>query len=312
MNKRIYWIDWLKVFTMILVVYAHASSNVIVTMIYSFHMPLFFMISGFLHKNRAFKDELKITAKSLIIPYFILTFFFLAIHLDVNFKDYLFTALCKLEQAPFYIRPMWFVFSLAIIRIVVSLLGSLNKCIVLSLFCIVGFSVAYEMKVIHYDNDIFQLNTTLLSFPFFILGKYIAQKDVLSKFNKLPLWPIWIVCLPVLYLAVKNGEVNIFRCRCGYHLFLFYFNAVFLSLATFITFARVKTINRYNYYVEMTSKSMIILLAYQFTAISLFQIVIDSNTIIGSIVVTALVMIIGFFISQFCWKRLPILFGKNR
>ena len=55
MNKRIYWIDWLKVFTMILVVYAHACSNMVVTMIYSFHMPLFFLISGFLHKPRAFK-----------------------------------------------------------------------------------------------------------------------------------------------------------------------------------------------------------------------------------------------------------------
>lgn len=312
MNKRIYWIDWLKVFTMILVVYAHACSNMVVTMIYSFHMPLFFLISGFLHKPRAFKDELKVTIKSLFIPYFILTFFFLAIHLDVNYKDYLFTSLCKLEQTPFYIRPMWFVFSLAIMRIVVSLLRTLNNCIVLSLFCILAFSVGYKLKVIPYDIDLFQLNTTLLSFPFFILGKYIAQKDVLSKFNKLPLWLIWIICLPVLCLALKNGPVNIFRCQCGRFLLLFYFNAVFLSLATFITFARIKAINQYNYYIEMTSKSMIILLAYQFTAISLLKIVIDSNTIIGSIVVTALVMIIGFFISQFCWKRLPILFGKNR
>ncbi len=312
MNKRVYWIDWLKVFTMILVVYAHVCSNVVVTMIFSFHMPLFFLISGFLHRPRAFKDELKVTIKSLFIPFYILTFFFLVIHLDVNLKDYLFTSLCSLEQTPFYIRPMWFVFSLAMIRIVVSLLMSLNKCIVLSVFCILIFTVAYQMNVIPYDYDLFQLNTTVLSFPFFVLGKHIAQKDVLPKLNKLPLWPLWIICLPVLYLVAKNGQVNLFRCQCGHHLLLFYFNAVFLSLTTFFTFARVKAINRYNYYVEMASKGMIILLAYQFTAISLFQRVIHNNTVIESIVVTALVMIIGFFLSQFCWIRLPILFGKNR
>ena len=312
MNKRIYWIDWLKVFTMILVVYAHACSNVVVTMIFAFHMPLFFIISGFLHKPRAFKDELKVSIKSLFIPYYILTFFFLAYHFDVNYKDYLYTSLCSLEQTPFYIRPMWFVFSLAIMRIVASLLKTLNKCIVASVICILAFAVAHQLDIIPNDYDIFQLNTVVLSFPFFVLGKYIAQKDLLSKFNKLPLWPIWIICLPVLFFAVKNGEVNLFRCHCGNNVLLFYFNAVFLSLAAFITFARVKAINRYNYYVEMTSKSMIILLAYQFTAISLLQSVIDKNTILGSIVITALVMIIGFFLSLFCWKRLPILFGKAR
>ena len=66
-------------------------------------MPLFFLISGFLHKQRSFKDELKVTIKSLIIPYFILTFVFLAIHLDLNYKDYLYTSLCSLEQTPYYI-----------------------------------------------------------------------------------------------------------------------------------------------------------------------------------------------------------------
>ena len=180
------------------------------------------------------------------------------------------------------------------------------------MICILAFAVAHQLDIIPNDYDIFQLNTVVLSFPFFVLGKYIAQKDLLSKFNKLPLWPIWIICLPVLFFAVKNGEVNLFRCHCGNNMLLFYFNAVFLSLAAFITFARVKAINRYNYYVEMTSKSMIILLAYQFTAISLLQSVIDKNTILGSIVITALVMIIGFFLSLFCWKRLPILFGKTR
>ena len=312
MNKRIYWIDWLKVFTMILVVYAHACSNIVVTIIFSFHMPLFFLISGFLHKQRSFKDELKVTIKSLIIPYFILTFAFLAIHLDLNYKDYLYTSLCSLEQTPYYIRPMWFVFSLAIMRIVVSLLKSLKICIVLSLIMIVGFSVVYLMGNIPQDTDLFQLNTTVLSFPFFILGKTIAQKDLLSLMNKIPLWTIWIISLPVVYLAVKNGQVNLFRCQCGNHLLLFYLNSVILSCAAFLTFAKMKIFNQFNYYIEMTSKSMIILLAYQFTAISLLKIFINGNTILGSIVVTAIVMVLGFFISQFCWKRIPILFGKKR
>ena len=312
MNKRVYWIDWLKVFTMILVVYAHICNSLLVTIIFSFHMPLFLFISGFLHKQRSFKDELRVTFKSLIIPYFILTFAFLAINLDVNLKDYFYTLLCSLEQTPYYIRPMWFVYSLAVIRIVVSALKSLNRCIILSLLLIVVFSVTYKMGYISQDKDLFQMNTIMLSFPYFVLGKTVAQKDLLSLLKRIPLWAIWIIGLPFVYLAVKNGRVNLFKCDCGASLLLFFLDSIALTFVVFMTFAKMEVFNRFNYYVEMMSKGMIIILAYHLTAFALCLRFIDNNTILGSLFITAIIMFIGFFLSLFCWKRIPILFGKKR
>lgn len=310
MNERIYWIDWLKVFTMILVVYAHVCSNAVVTVIFSFHMPLFFMISGYLHKQRQFKDELNVSFKTLIIPYYILTFVFLFLHIDSDYKHYVNTALCSLEQAPFYIRPMWFVFSLAIIRIVTSVLKTLKNCVLFSFILIVIFSLLWKNDAIPYEIDVFQFYTTLLSYPFFIMGKIIAHNNILLKLNKASKILIWILSIPAIYLAIKNGQVNLIRCQCGQNLLFFYLNAIVLSLGTFILFAEIKQLNRHNYYIEMTAKSMIIILAYQYTAICILKIFIDGNSIIGSVLITAIVMIVGFFLSQYSWKKFPILFGK--
>ena len=46
-GKRICWIDWAKTYAIILVVWAHISP-ILHDEIFLFHMPLFFMISGFL------------------------------------------------------------------------------------------------------------------------------------------------------------------------------------------------------------------------------------------------------------------------
>ena len=48
-NIRLNWLDWMKVIGMYLIVYGHFSSYGH-KFIYTFSVPLFFMISGFLFK----------------------------------------------------------------------------------------------------------------------------------------------------------------------------------------------------------------------------------------------------------------------
>lgn len=46
-KKRILWIDYAKAFAMFFVVIGHVNSgNYLTNWIYSFHMPLFFFLSG--------------------------------------------------------------------------------------------------------------------------------------------------------------------------------------------------------------------------------------------------------------------------
>ncbi len=90
---RLHWIDALKGFGIILVVFAHYSLPVALdTYIFSFHMPLFFFISGFLFDFGKYAESVanfvKGRFRSLIVPYFsfaLLTclFYFL---LDTGFQ----------------------------------------------------------------------------------------------------------------------------------------------------------------------------------------------------------------------------------
>lgn len=79
MNNHVEWVNSLKVFGIIAVVLGHISSPV-GGFIYSWHMPLFFMIAGFFIKTEANLKDLVIKDwKRLMIPYFIFTILALAI-----------------------------------------------------------------------------------------------------------------------------------------------------------------------------------------------------------------------------------------
>lgn len=72
---RLHWIDTLKGIGIILVVLAHYSLPIALdTYIFSFHMPLFFFISGFLFDFGKYAESASIFVKerfkSLIVPYF--------------------------------------------------------------------------------------------------------------------------------------------------------------------------------------------------------------------------------------------------
>jgi acyltransferase len=74
-NMRLYWIDTLKGIGIMLVVLAHYSLPIALdTYIFSFHMPLFFFISGFLFDFGKYAGSaltfVKGRFKSLIVPYF--------------------------------------------------------------------------------------------------------------------------------------------------------------------------------------------------------------------------------------------------
>lgn len=70
-KQKINWIDNLKVIGILAVILGHINSP-FGTFIYSWHMPLFFMIAGFFIKfDLAIKAFLKKDFKRLMIPYFI-------------------------------------------------------------------------------------------------------------------------------------------------------------------------------------------------------------------------------------------------
>lgn len=91
-KKKIEWLAVLQGFSMLLVVIGHVSltnhpndpntpfATFIERTIYTFHMPLFIFISGWLFyytcicKDKAYKDMIVSKTKRLIVPFFVFTF----------------------------------------------------------------------------------------------------------------------------------------------------------------------------------------------------------------------------------------------
>lgn len=78
MNGRKYWIDYAKVFGIFLVVLGHFTpcyrDDYSAQLLYSFHLPLFFIISGYLYKtsDSTTRKQLMGIIQRLIVPYVML------------------------------------------------------------------------------------------------------------------------------------------------------------------------------------------------------------------------------------------------
>ena len=139
---RLHWIDALKGFGIILVVFAHHSLPVALnTYIYSFHMPLFFFISGFLFDFGKYAESassfVKTRFRYLIVPYFcfaVLTFLFYflldKVHPGVTDFGTLYEVICSILFAPgdydLINPPLWFLPCLFVTELLFY--GFVKKC----------------------------------------------------------------------------------------------------------------------------------------------------------------------------------------
>lgn len=89
-HQRVHWIDVAKGLGIILVSFGHIRNgngqsvwlpdlNESINIIYLFHMPLFFFLGGFTFSSRRkFPVFIKVKAKTLLVPYYIFSLYFLA------------------------------------------------------------------------------------------------------------------------------------------------------------------------------------------------------------------------------------------
>lgn len=91
MKVRENWIDWAKSIGIMLVIMGHygMGDKIYGTFIYAFHMPLFFIVSGYLFtpppQDNSYKQFVLKNVRSLIVPYFIFGIFSVLASAALNF-----------------------------------------------------------------------------------------------------------------------------------------------------------------------------------------------------------------------------------
>lgn len=70
-KNRIEWLDIAKGIGIVLVVLGHIyTNNIVYNWFYSFHMPLFFFVSGYVYKKKRLLDDLIRRVQTILVPYF--------------------------------------------------------------------------------------------------------------------------------------------------------------------------------------------------------------------------------------------------
>ena len=313
-KERIYWIDWTKSLAIALVVWAHISLF-LKKEIFLFHMPFFFLISGYLYHRKGMFEEAKSILFSLVVPYLIYNILYiLPLPLGGEFKhDTIQNILLGNQERLCYVmQPMWFIVSLIMMRLSCMLSIKIEWIGIASLLLSVLLGGVDGLQ----NNDYFQWRTTLLCFPFFCVGYVLRKYEIINKISINKVVSI-VICVLVLlggvFVGMFNSEhwtngLNVFHCRIGKSIVLFYLVAFAISIS-FMCLCQL-LLNVQCIIIERLSKGTLFILAFHlpiFWRIPHFYMPDLMNQFL-SLLVIMFVSYVGIMLSQ---KYCPALLGRR-
>ncbi|MBN8253923.1 acyltransferase family protein [Priestia flexa] len=240
--NRINWIDTAKGIGILLVVLGHTSipSN-LESWIYSFHMPLFFFLSGFLFKESKYPTMiifLKKKVQTLLIPYFafsLLTYLFWAVILNnigaSSSKWYI--PLIGIfysngtDQWMLHNTPLWFLTCLFVVELLYYSLTklTLNKTTIV-VFLLTSSIIGYLDSLYAPIRLPWSIDVAFTALVFFGFGKLLSSKEF--KMFNLPSKYKAILIVLLLTINVISIEQKI---DMNYNTYGNYFNFYIASFS---------------------------------------------------------------------------------
>ncbi len=230
MKKRLISIDNLKGLLTLVVIFGHVTVGLeglaygvytiaspiqkISTIIYSFHMPLFFSLSGFFWKEKgkiSVEERLSIIKNKLLalaVPYFLCsTVYFLIKYAMSRFTmvDLGWNSLIEIPIRP--IEFFWYLYSLCTISILAEILDAIGvrKKIVLVLLAIVAMGNFV-------NTDFMALYKTAENAVYFYVGSVVYDyKEHLTKLKSIGIFATITVVFSWIYLNIYEAYNTVFR-----------------------------------------------------------------------------------------------------
>lgn len=219
-NKRIIWVDNVKSIAFILVALGHLLQGLIKagvmqnssgftffnTFIYTFHVPLFFICSGYLYQKtsvvndlKSYKNNILKKALALGIPYFV--FSIVSFLLKVIFSSSVNSQAGGFFETLFVspVPPFWFLYTLFIIFLITPTAKSLKSAAVMltisaAFMCAVVLSIDLIPQSALYVQFVYN---TALYLVWFALGILLAEVKLEKIFS-----PLWILSFIAAGIAV--------------------------------------------------------------------------------------------------------------
>jgi len=193
---RMKWIDIAKGIGLYFVILGHLVSygSHIFNWIFSFHMPLFFLLSGITFRySDNFLATLKKIVLNLILPYFFIVIFCILFSLlfsewaILSWRTTLIEVFYKVQPESLHVGQIWFLFALAVVQIIFIIireLGIKNKMlelIVILLFPTVVLLFKYFEDRFNLPRPPFKLDTAFMALLFFYIGVVIKENNYIEN-----------------------------------------------------------------------------------------------------------------------------------
>ena len=312
-SKRLEYLDMIKGFGILLVILGHAYPvNNIRIWIHSFHMPLFYIISGciFYHTNtiqKNIKGLIKSKLMNLLIPYLTFNIVYILINyllskfsLDVLYHDIETVILLN------GIVALWFLPSLFICECTFILLKKIitKDSLVIILISFL-FTLSLFIPSVFLNSILLVMYRSFIGLGFFAFGYYLFKYIKELEIN----YFIIILMLFVnILLSEINGFVNLFQLRFN-NIVLYLICSLLGSLTIILLMKKIRTIKFLTYFGK---NSLIILCTHQ-CIMSFFR-VISGNDLTGYVsgfILFILTIIIEIPIIEIINRYIPFIIGKS-
>lgn len=345
-NSRLLWPDYVKALAIWMVVFCHANVSVkwVYDFIVMFHMPVFFIISGFFDKGKFLSWQLlRKYISQLLIPYF----FFNVLALTVCWvSPYLHPELYPGQQTFYEIYrsaiigiflfedkvtmysmlpclPLWFLPALFFIKLAfagVINLSNLLKRNVLWTLIVVSFFLMLCGFLLPNSFNFFSFHSSLLSFPFYLFGYIFREKlmnTVSLRNNVVIKLLVLLCCLTCLYyFGLPNGSISIDECYFGNSFIFFYLNGIIGFYCCYL-FASLFS-SKFDYFQEIGQSTISILGTHLYFCIigKSIAVVFGYDASFFPLWVPALIAsiscIAGVAIHRFFLKKCPAVIGRRK
>jgi acyltransferase len=329
-SQRIHWIDIAKGIGIIFIIYAHAlGPKDYRHLFYSFHIPLFFFLSGIVYNPQKYRNILtfiKKSAKGLLLPYLIYAFIFFIIWLIKLKTNNLFSPeIIRQFFSIFYANSnnglmifnniLWFLPVLFVTRILFVLIYKFftkNKILT---------SILISFSLLGYLISIFGVNiklplgieTAISAVVFYGLGflwnTSQKAKEIVFKYK-------YLLFLPLLMLGayLSNIEFQIYGHQIDMRLnhlnnyFSFYI-AAFCGIFAWISFSQILNKNKILEIIGRNTLSLFVWHYFIFTYLDLYlKPILNQNIKLFIPLIYTIISIVIILFANFIYEKMKLIF----
>ena len=250
-TNRIIWIDILKGMGVLMVIAGHnlSISPISATLIWSVHMPLFFIVTGYTFKKKETFERIKKDAKVLLVPYACGVIILLISNIIYNLFmkipfgifeiviDYLQRGLYGSggnilslfeDRIHFhYIGAIWFLCAMFIARVLFNELIKLDEKYIMVTIAGLSYSGVIITNILTAQKGIWlpwSVQTGMTATMFLYVGYVACKESWMNKENWIGkivcviIWVIMIICGSRVYMVTNHyplGAMNFIAAICG-------------------------------------------------------------------------------------------------